>query len=268
MNKNLNEALSIANEILEETTKIHEKIISNYDKFSLKNNYAGTYYAGEFDENIFGLDFTIQYRYYTILKNDRVLHGQTIIKDKLLDLIVYNNFKSFDNILIHELLHIYQYVKNKIDYDNQGYNRELYQLVGIILNNEAKNYSDIEKTFASALYLTFPYEQDAMAHGLYKVLDEFPSVMVNSILTCTDEYLYLADLKYAIDNIDIFDEALFNNLLTKNKFLNMCKKSYNRYKTKIEHVVQHIIDDKSKLNEGLVHFIPSHHIDRIKIIKQ
>ena len=80
------------------------------------------------------------------------------IKDKLLDLIVYDSFKSFDNILIHELLHIYQYVKNKIDYDNQGYNKELYQLVGIILNNEDKNYSDIEKTFASALYLTFPYE--------------------------------------------------------------------------------------------------------------
>jgi myo-inositol-1-phosphate synthase len=56
--------------------------------------------------------------------------------------------------------------------------------------------------------------------------------------------------------------------LTKNKFLNMCKKSYNRYKTKIEHVVQHIIDDKSKLNEGLTHFIPSHHIERIKNNKQ
>ena len=78
----------------------------------------------------------------------------------------------------------------------------------------------------------------------------------------------LEDLKYSITHISDFNEALFNNLLTKNKFLNMCKKSYNRYKTKIEHVIQHIIDDKSKLNEGLVHFIPSHHIDRIKNRKQ
>jgi hypothetical protein len=88
--------------------------------------------------------------------------------------------------------------------------------------------------------------------------------MVNRVLKDTDEYLFLEDLKYAIDNIDNFDESLFTNLLTKNKFLNMCKKSYKRYKTKIEHVVQHIIDDKSKLNEGLVHFIPSHHYKKDK----
>ena len=226
---NINETLSISNEVLQKTNVIHEKIMNDSNKSELKNNYAGTYYTGEFNENIFGLDFTIQYRYYTILKNDRILHGQTLIKDKLLDLNVYNNFKSFDNILIHELLHIYQYVKNKIDY--QGYNRELYEIVGIILNNEDENYSDIEKIFAGALYLTFPYEQDAMAHGLYKILDEFPSVMVKRILTCTEEYAYLNDLKYVIDNIDDFDEALFDNLLTKKKFLNMCKKSYDRYKT-------------------------------------
>ena len=146
--------------------------------------------------------------------------------------------------------------------------KKLYKITGNILGDRDRNYSDTEKRFAGALYLTFPYEQDAMVHGLYMVLDNFPSVMINNVVKNTDEYLYLTDLKYAIDNIDIFDEALFNNLLAKNKFLNMCKKSYNRYKTKIEHVVQHIIDDKSKLNEGLVHFIPSHHIDRIKNNKQ
>jgi len=267
MNKNLNEALSIANEILEETILIHNNI-ENDILSQTDNDYAGKYYYGKFNKNIFGLDFTVQYKCYTEIENYNVLHGRTTIKDRLLELIVYNGFKTFDNILIHELLHIYQYVKNKIDYDEQGANKELYKIVGNILGDRDRNYLDIEKTFAGALYLTFPYEQDAMAHGLYMTLDNFPSVMINNVVKNTDEYLYLTDLKYAIDNIDIFDEALFNNLLTKNKFLNMCKKSYNRYKTKIEHVVQHIIDDKSKLNEGLTHFIPSHHIERIKNNKQ
>lgn len=258
--KKLNEILSISNEILEKTTVIHSKIEN--DKREINEDYAGTYYEGKFNENIFGLDFTIQYRYYITLKNYDVLHGRTVIKKRLMELIVYNSFKTFDNILIHELLHIYQYVKNKIDYDKHGSNKELYKIAGKILGND--EYSDIEKTYAGALYLTFPYEQDAMVHGLYKILDNFPSMMVNRVLKDTDEYLFLEDLKYAIDNIDNFDESLFTNLLTKNKFLNMCKKSYKRYKTKIEHVVQHIIDDKSKLNEGLVHFIPSHHYKKDK----
>ena len=262
MNKKLNEALSIANEILEKTSIIHSKIENS--KIEKDEDYSGIYYIGKFIENIFGLDFTIQYRYYITINHYDILHGRTLIKKRLLELNVYNSFNTFDNILIHELLHIYQYIKNKIDYDKQCYNKELYNIVGNILSDNDRNYSDVEKTFAGALYLTFPYEQDAMAHGLYKVLDEFPSIMVRRILTCTDEYSYLNDLKYTIDNIDEFDEALFNNLLTKTKFLNMCKKSYKRYKTKIEHVVQHIIDDKSKLNEGLIHFIPTHHMKNKK----
>lgn len=263
-NKKLNEILSIANEVLEETDKIHNEIENNKTNI-INEDFAGRYYNGKFNKNIFGLQFSIQYKCYITLKNYNVLHGRTVIKDNLLELILYNNsFKTFDSIIMHEVLHIFQYVKNKIDYDKHGVNKDLYKIVGNILGDKDRNYSDIEKTFAGALYLTFLYEQDVMVHGLYKTLDEYPSIILRQVLKDTDEYLYLEDLKYLINHINDFKESLFNNLLTKNKFLKMCKHAYNRYKTKIEHVVQHIIDDKSKLNEGLIHFIPLHHIKNRK----
>lgn len=263
-NKKLNEILSIANEVLDETNKIHGEIENNKTNI-INEDFAGKYYNGNFNKNIFGLQFSIRYKCYITIKNYNVLHGRTVIKDKLLDLILYNNsFKTFDSIIMHEVLHIFQYVKNKIDYNKHGINKDLYKIVGNILGDKDRKYSDIEKTFAGALYLTFPYEQDAMVHGLYKTLDEYPSIIIRQVLKDTDEYLYLEDLKYLITHINEFNESLFNNLLTKNKFLKMCTHAYNRYKTKIEHVVQHIIDDKSKLNEGLIHFIPQHHIKNRK----
>ena len=168
---NTNEALSIANEILKERLLIHNNI-ENDILSQTGNDYAGKYYYGKFNKNIFGLDFIVQYKCYTEIENYNVLHGRTSIKDRLLELIVYNGFKTFDNILIHELLHIYQYVKNKINYDEQGANKKLYKITGNILGDRDRNYSDTEKRFAGALYLTFPYEQDAMVHGLYMVLDK------------------------------------------------------------------------------------------------
>jgi len=53
-NKNLNEILSIANEVLDETNKIHSEIENNKTN-NINEDFAGKYYNGKFNKNIFGL---------------------------------------------------------------------------------------------------------------------------------------------------------------------------------------------------------------------
>ena len=128
---------------------------------------------------------------------------------------------------------------------------KLYAVLNSIRKN-IYNYSDDELMFIQALYISYNFEQDAMVHGLYRDLQHCNSWSINFKLKETDEYKFLDDLRNAINNIDKFDESLFNNLISKKQFLNRLKKAEQRYSTKINHVVQ-LVFDNMHLNEGLVH---------------
>ena len=124
------------------------------------------------------------------------------------------------------------------------------------------NYNWVKITFANALYISFPFEQDAMIHGLYNSLInnyDLPSYMVKGEAFKTDEYLYLKDIRLAIDMIDEYDESIFNHMLSKNAFLIILNKAYKRFLSKFEKCIQHIIDEKAKLNEGIYYYMPSMH---------
>jgi len=96
-----------------------------------------------------------------------------------------------------------------------------------------------------------------MVHSLFNSLSN-NSEIANSLVFETEEYEYLKDIKKSIENIDNFNPNLFNNLIAKNAFLIRLQKAYNRYKTKIEKVVQKVNDEYLENNEGSYIDPPSH----------
>jgi len=217
-----------------------------------------------FDIDIFNENYKIDCKYYKQLNSIDYLYrlrGNAIIKEHIIYLdLLDKNSKYFENIITHEILHIFQYNKNKIDYLSYGKYKNLYIILNDLLlkNDYENNLNDIDLLFINAAYISFPFEQDAMIHGLYKHLIDKKITNIFSSLKTTDEYLYLEDLKNSIEKIDLFNESLFNNIITKNAFLKLLKKSKNRYETKINKIMQKAYNDK-KVNEsiGLIHY--THH---------
>ena len=72
----------------------------------------------------------------------------------------------FDGPISHEVLHIFQYIKNKHDYLQYSYFNKLYNASRNI-KKHYNEYNDIEINFTKALYASFPFEQDAMTHCYY-----------------------------------------------------------------------------------------------------
>mgnify|MGYP003571253310 CR=1 FL=1 len=140
----------------------------------------------------------------------------------------------------------------------------LYKILSKIRKN-IENYSDLDILFAQALYILFNFEQDAMVHGLFKDLQQYETDNIQFKLKETDEYKFLVDLRYAIKNIDQFDESMFNNKLSKSVFLNRLQKAEQRYSTKINHIVQYISDVRENF-DGLIPHYPYISPKRIKAI--
>ena len=268
-NEFINESLAISDEVKNETIKLAKQIrddaLLNITK--QKDNIIGTYVENSFNINIFGFTYQIVYQYYTYIKNQNMLNRlrcSVNIKREIITLLVFDKPKYFENNISHELLHIFQYFKNFHDYYNSN-NKEskLYKIQQSILENK-DNYSENDILFTNALYASFSFEQDAMVHGLYNTLKDFPAGVDIDVFE-TEEYEYLKDIKKSIENIDKFNENLFNNLITKKVFLIRLQKAYNRYKTKIEKVVQKVNDEYLKNNEGTYINPPTHAL--IKYLK-
>jgi predicted SprT family Zn-dependent metalloprotease len=174
--------------------------------------------------------------------------------------IKIGNPKYFEDIVTHEILHIFQYNKNQKKYENDS----LYKILNKIRKN-IENYNDTDILFAQALYISYDFEQDAMVHGLFKELEQYDNYIIQFKLRETDEYMFLVDLRHAIKNIDQFDESLFENKLSKSAFLNRLQKAEQRYSTKINHIVQHIFDIRENF-DGLVPHYPYISPKRIRAI--
>ena len=164
--------------------------------------------------------------------------------------IKIDNPKYFEDIVTHEILHIFQYNKNQKKYEIKD---DLYKILSKIRKN-IENYSDLDILFAQALYISFDFEQDAMVHGLFKDLQQYETDNIQFKLKETDEYKFLVDLRYAIKNIDQFDESLFDNKLSKSAFLKRLQSAEQRYSTKINHIVQRIYDIKENFDGLIPHY--------------
>ena len=93
-----------------------------------------------------------------------------------------------------------------------------------------------------------------MVHGLFKDLQQYETDNIQFKLKETDEYKFLVDLRYAIKNIDQFDESLFDNKLSKSAFLKRLQSAEQRYSTKINHIVQRIYDIKENFDGLIPHY--------------
>ena len=256
----LNEFLSISNEVIHESNrfcqiikdKVNQEIQNmNIERYALNDGY-GKYIIIHFKYNFFNLKFKIDVKNYISINENYLyrLGGNTKIGRRQMTLeIKIDDPKYFEDIVTHEILHIFQYNKNQKKYERKD---ALYKILSKIRKN-IENYSDLDILFAQALYISFNFEQDAMVHGLFKDLQQYETDNIQFKLKETDEYKFLVDLRYAIKNIDQFDESLFDNKLSKTAFLNRLQKAEQRYSTKINHIVQHIFDSKENLYEMIDH---------------
>lgn len=223
----------------------------NAERYAADDGY-GKYIIIHFKYNFFNLKFKVDIKNYISINENYLyrLGGNTKIGRRQMTLeIKIDDPKYFEDIVTHEILHIFQYNKNQKKYERKD---ALYKILSKIRKN-IENYSDLDILFAQALYISYDFEQDAMVHGLFKDLQQYEIDNIQFKLKETDEYKFLVDLRYAIKNIDQFDESLFDNKLSKFAFLNRLQKAEQRYSTKINHIVQRIFDSKKNLYEMICH---------------
>ena len=267
----LNEVLSISDEVIQESDKlchiIRDKVNQemknmNAERYAANDGY-GKYIIIHFKYNFFNLKFKVDIKNYISINENYLytLKGNTRIGIRQMTLeIKIDNPKYFEDIVTHEILHIFQYNKNQKKYENDS----LYKILNKIRKN-IENYNDTDILFAQALYISYDFEQDAMVHGLFKDLQQYKTDNIQFKLKETDEYKFLVDLRHAIKNIDQFDESLFENKLSKSTFLNRLQASEHRYSTKINHIVQHILDVRENF-DGLIPHYPYISPKRIRAI--
>jgi len=240
----LNEELSISKEVENIANALHNYIIQDFTKLSLIKEYKLNYKTNTFNYEIFGENYNINYKIYTNVNPNEnyMFFGLADIQNNYieLNLCYYNGLpyeNLFNDIIYHEILHIFQYSKNKKLYLKDNSIKKRYDAINKVLNN---NYSDDEKIFANALYMAFEFEQDAMCHGLYGTLKHCKYITnIKNEYMKSDEYLYLYDIQYTLNNINNFDkncEKLFN--ISRKHFEKILYNSYKRYLNKLTHVYQ------------------------------
>lgn len=90
-----------------------------------------------------------------------------------------------------------------------------------------------------------------MVHSYYNNLFKQDIYVIQFYKDELDEYKFLESIEHAINNIDLFDESLFNNLISKQKFLNRLEKAYKRYKSKLNNAVKKVYKDRENIMKDL-----------------
>jgi len=252
--KAINEEMSISPIVGHAASVLKNHIEEDCKKRETKKESRLHYKEGMLEEKLFGLCYRVNYKVYTNIDiNDFRLFGTTKVatNELILSMCLFNGqpyAPKYDDIIFHELLHIYQYTLNKKDYLIDERYATLYANIGKVLSNPS--YTDNDKIFANALYISFPFEQDAMAHGLYGTLSVFKWFQLRYEFEKTEEYAYIFDIEYALENIDEFNEDAFG--ITKEKCVRILQKAYNRYVSKLSKAYQKAYNDHPV--DGLVHF--------------
>lgn len=256
-NKCLNEELSISDEVLKETRNISKIIKDDINTKIPQHEVIGDFVDGNFKYNFFGINYKVMYKCFVnnvetyFLKNmsSTTILDQNIVKFNLS--LVYEDL-FFEGPISHEILHIFQYTKNKHLYLNYDYFNKLYNAARYIkIHCNDYNYTDEDINFARALYASFPFEQDAMVHSYYNNLFKQDIYVIQFYKDELDEYKFLESIEHAINNIDLFDESLFNNVISKQKFLNRLEKAYKRYKSKLNNAVKKVYKDRENIMKNL-----------------
>lgn len=241
----LNEELSISSSVTHYMLLLKQQILDDSHKKQtnkLRNDKI-TYKEGSFEFDLFGDSYTVNYTLYTCdiqLCRSYIQSSHVVMSTATLNLCLaldngqpYQEY--FDNIIEHELLHIYQYNKSKVDLLSNNNIKKLYDIVNDIF--KTSNNEDV-LVFANALYASFAFEQDAMVHALYAQLMSSPmGINYKYIINKSDEYNYLYDMKYVIFHEDLISIELDKNdfakyNVSKKYVFNFIKRGYDRFETK------------------------------------
>ena len=139
----LNEVLSISDEVIHESDKlcqiIRDKVNQemknmNTERYAADDGY-GKYIIIHFKHNFFNLKFKIDVKNYISINENYLyrLGGNTKIGRRQMTLeIKIDNPKYFEDIVTHEILHIFQYNKNQKKYEIKD---DLYKILSKIRKN-------------------------------------------------------------------------------------------------------------------------------------
>jgi len=211
----LNEELSISKKV----ERCSEDVINKLE--ILSDWYSKNV---DFSYNFFGTDYQICFD-----RNEMNLqcNGSTDMASQRM-FIISDCIEETRDIIYHEILHIYQYIKNKETYQNDKYYkiaREIMQGYG----DEDKKLNSMDFLFALALYASFDFEQDAFIHGAYGKLKNEPKI-TDKMLSSTDAYLYIRDMNNALSAITFqpssFNEKLFEMRI--NTYITIIKNGLER----------------------------------------
>lgn len=222
---NLNEKLSISDNVIDVSNGIAKSCLSELEKLPLKssNNFNRYFKEGNFDVNVNGLAPNVDVLHiklfcYIFRNEEEYKTNKTTINTNCLSdfdtetielrLVMVNVVMNdeFNSSIQHEVNHIFQYA------NGASKNTNLYDRIVSVSSNPKSTYK--EKLLAYMLYLTFKTEQDSFANQYYaylkqnnvswdEVYDYFPDDDGNPYSSFLDTY-------DAISEIDMSDKEIIN----------------------------------------------------------
>jgi hypothetical protein len=242
----INEELSISLNVEKVSLKIRDAILDKCTNIVSQCYNNVKYKEGHITYNIFDIDYDIHFKVYTNIDDtySEKLYGCIYISEHRMDLNLckINGISfapKFENIIFHEVEHIYQYSLHKRDYLSDIKTLKLYNKILEIINIH-NNENDL--IIANALFMSFEFEQDAMVHGLYGTLMNTNKEYLYDTYLHTDEHAFLEDMNYVLEHKDELDYTIFN--ISKNKIISLIKNQYKRYLNKLMHVYQLVYNKK------------------------
>lgn len=202
------------------------KIIESYDDYNGFNEINNVYDLSEYSDELknINLNSTLimydnSYKGFNIKSNG----GETVGTNINVVYSVYEgvyNIHELYNIISHEIMHAYQYTKNK-NTVNQRYTNLYSKMLGIL---SKENVSEVETALCNIIYYSYKEEQDAYTVGGRMYFDsieniddcDFNELILKSPYRITYERLVSADrimCKYFTDanikkQIDYFCEIV------------------------------------------------------------
>lgn len=246
---NLNEEMTISNNVVEVTKIIRDECLIQLENASLKssNEFNRFFKKAEFDvstnnliPNAINLHIDLfcycfrDYNEYIGQKNTLNTNCLADFEAKRIELrlVTINGVPNneFDSSIQHEVNHIFQYS------NGAAKNENLYKHIVDVTNNDKSSYQD--KLIAYILYLTFRTEQDSFVNQYYAYLkqnnidwdfvyDYFPDDEENP-------YSKFLDVYYIISTMHISNEYMINTFgITKKQFFARIDKADKRMRNKM-----------------------------------
>lgn len=258
------EERTVNDEVTTMTSILCDKLkqdISNSKSLPI-NEEGVNFKKGITKENIFGVDITVDWRYYNIFMEKGIKYNHNssyninITNKTIYASITAINGKIDDKVMFegmqHELQHLFERKKRDKPYGDE----RLYNFISNKMNNALTNY---ERAVAYVLYLFRNYEQRAFANGAYQYMiksNDYANNFKNSLKE-TQLFKWYVGIKECLELFEDTDEnhPLFKaamhqySNLNKNKLLKITKNTIEELRYLIGRILSKVIDDYKKTNE-------------------